>query len=226
MTTYMELFYQCPSCAGITYCFGIHFGWPFGRGAWTDGLSAPIMVASDQEVIICPHCDRRVWFDDMPRLHGPSGPYDLPSGKIRAKSELFITLSKRDFLDLADGGELSPGREVYVRTCAWWIANARHRDDTPKQRRAVGAIPDWSAEDRANLERLEWLLRGEPTAAAQLRRAEALRELGRFDEVAGALGGLPPDHRPMWQRQLRQLAQAGDGWVAPLCDPEEADGWA
>lgn len=192
------------------------------------------MAGSAQNLILCPHCDQAVWLDALlphdglthqeglikmlaRRICG-SRPKEAPVGMyIRTVSLPFRVMSKRDYLGFADGGELSREQETYARICGWWCSNLPHREARPEAAAdRAGRGPEWSAEDRRNLDRLERLLRGEQGVEERLRRAELLRELGRFEEVPAVLAGLPvPEWLAELSRQILRLSEAGDAWVAP-----------
>jgi hypothetical protein len=120
-------------------------------------------------------------------------------------------LTERDLLDALALGVAGEAREgqVELRVLAWHAANDARRETSPE-------VPvAWSDEARENLERLVVLL-DEGTAAEQCLKAEALRELGRFDEAL-ALLSRPTDARyTAAATRLRELAERGIAGVAPL----------
>ncbi len=73
----------------------------------------------------------------------------------------------------------------------------------------------WSDAARENLERLVALL-DEGTAAEQYLKAEALRELGRFDEALALLSRLLDARYTGASARLRDLAERAIAGVAPL----------
>ena len=97
-------------------------------------------------------------------------------------------VDEADYLEAVNNGmaELQE-QETELRVFAWWRGNDRYRRlDGP------GRYPK-SPEAVANLEKLVELLK-EGEHEFVLFRAEALRELGRFDEARDALGGLCSDY--------------------------------
>lgn len=95
---------------------------------------------------------------------------------------------EEDYFDaLTAGLAQSPDQELELRVHAWWRGNDRCRGSEDR-----GGLP---VEARAleNLERIIELTR-EGDHEYVLFRAEALRQLGRFDEAREALHGLCSDY--------------------------------
>ena len=97
-------------------------------------------------------------------------------------------VGEKDYLEaLKEGMAVEPERETELRVFAWWRANDKHRR-SPE----TGRYPQ-APESVANLERLVELLKdGEHEFV--LFRAEALRQLGRFDEARDVLHGICSDY--------------------------------
>ena len=97
-------------------------------------------------------------------------------------------VEEADYLEALSGGMAEcPEQEAELRVFSWWRCNDRYR-----RLQGPGRHPN-SPEAVANLERLVELLK-EGEHEFVLFRAEALRELGRFDESREALHGLCSDY--------------------------------
>jgi len=88
---------------------------------------------------------------------------------------------------LKSGMAAQPEQETELRVFAWWRANDRHRRE-----QGPGRYPQ-TPEAIENLERLVELLK-DAEHEFVLFRAEALRQLGRFDEARDMLHGICSDY--------------------------------
>ena len=104
------------------------------------------------------------------------------------------------FQALADGLAQTPDQELELRVHAWWRGNDKYRKSA-----APGRHPS-SPEASQNVEKLVELTKdGEHELV--LFRAEALRELGRFEEARESLYGLCSDYAPA-REKLAELIDA------------------
>jgi hypothetical protein len=112
-----------------------------------------------------------------------------------------ISVDEAGFLEaLRTGLAASPDQELELRVFAWWRGNDRFRDSE-----VPGRFPT-SPEAIENAERLiEMTKDGEHELV--LFRAEALRQLGRFEEARESLFGLCSDYAPARER-LTELIEA------------------
>ncbi len=114
--------------------------------------------------------------------------------------------NERELLAVLGRGVDGEAREwvLELRISAWQAANDPRRDRDP----SLPVI--WSLEARSNLEALVTLLHAHDPEQRIL-KAEALRELGRFEEALALLG-----ERPGLLTRLRELAARGHAGVVEL----------
>lgn len=178
----------CPHCQTLARLFTVAS--PDGSGclSWTDGYQELPMTPAQPNVSRCRECKKLMWVAKCP----PAGMIEEsePKPEYEKWRELpyLEPVDEADYIEAVNSGmaELQE-QETELRVFAWWRGNDRYRRlDGP------GRYPK-SPEAVANLEKLVELLKdGEHEFV--LFRAEALRELGRFDEARDALGGLCSDY--------------------------------
>ena len=110
-------------------------------------------------------------------------------------------VEEADYLDaLKSGMATQPEQETELRVFAWWRANDKHR-----RNEGTGRFPT-SPESVENLEKLVELLKdGEHEFV--LFRAEALRQLGRFEEASDMLQGICSDYAIAKDRMAELIEQ-------------------
>lgn len=127
-------------------------------------------------LIACPHCRALLWINELRELAA----IDPQKGRERFVTALPCETPRLDdCLSFLRRGALTPDKERYVRVRAWWAGNDERRKSAPK-------LPLSQAE-RSNLSALIRILEKSAHGGDILMRAEALRELGRFDEVLALL---------------------------------------
>ena len=198
---------------------------------WTDGqLDAP-MLPTESWLVKCPHCHAMLWFDEqeecgqkgacfeeleeseyLARMRTREEDAGLDPGAGHCAQDKFPGLrmverpSRDDIFTFLEQNSFEPVKERYLHVMAWWVAN----DD---RRHGARELP-LTVRETANLERLLVIL--DPSDEGSLvMKAEALRELGRFEAAIGLLAGRP-FRSPMMPavRAIKTLAALGDPFVA------------
>lgn len=112
-----------------------------------------------------------------------------------------------DYLAATSNGTADTEEKLrYIRTRLWWRGNDRVR------REEITQLPQ---EHIQNLSELASLL-SEDDANQRLMKAEALRELSRFDEALRLLEGNFPDDYQHALHRIRRLAASRESQVATL----------
>lgn len=206
---------QCPGSEEVRQVSALRSGNTFGALFWSDGFRIAPGMPDLPAVTRCESGGPIFWVESA-RVLGTLqhwGDQD-PQGWRAAKP--VRSLTGEEFLEaLAQGLGDTPERERYLRMRAWWAANAafRRAELPPASPQTSDFLAGTPA--RANLEALVRLL-DEGQLDDRLTKAEALRELGRFDE---ALALLPPQEpqaygpRQRWTLLVDRLA-ARDARVA------------
>lgn len=107
---------------------------------------------------------------------------------------------------LARGLGDTPGKRQYLRTRFWWAGNDPIRGSTGRRLNGLHVH---------NLQILIGLL-DEEHPHQRCSKAEALRELGRFDEALALLDFDFPEGFGHWPARVRELALAGNATVAEV----------
>jgi hypothetical protein len=200
-----DLIIACPHCEALAKVFSIMSGSPFGTIGWSDGYRDSPMMPAAPRIARCQSCTKAFWTGQAQSIG-----YLLPEQEGASRKPEWQAAPYLEPLDeaglmqaLAEGLGCSSELELELRVAIWWRGNdAFRRDDAP-----VGHAT--SPEAIANMESLIKLMH-EGEEDLLLFRAEALRHLGRFDEMEETLGGVYcSDYWPAKSRLL-ELARAGD----------------
>jgi hypothetical protein len=222
---------RCSACSNLigeaTTC-----SWnTLGAIYWTDGkLEAP-NLPDEPWLARCPHCHAMLWFDELEecgrqgscfeeveaseylgRTRGERAETDLatetpqnPGEKLRGW-RLVERPSRDELWNFLEQNSFDPVKQRYLHVMAWWASNDDRRHGAREQ-----AMTD---REVANLERLLVIL--DPSDEGSLvMKAEALRELGRFEAATALLAGRPFRSAMMPAvRAIKGLAALGDPFVA------------
>jgi hypothetical protein len=216
-----DLVLACPYCGALARLFTLAQGSPIGAISWTDGCQDAPDAPAQPNVTRCHACGKVHWtvqakevgmieptataanravkFADFanaaPAEEGMLAPEDW------AGAPQMQRLDESGYLEaLEQGLATTPEQELELRIHAWWRGNDRHRklDTSDRYPSTPAAI--------ANAERLIELTNdGEHELV--LFRAEALRELGRFEEAQAALYGLCSDYAPAREKLSELIAE-------------------
>ncbi len=211
-----DLIVSCPFCQAPGKVFSPIADNNFGAITWTDGyLDAPMMPRPPR-ITRCQSCSKAFWVGEaIP--HGYLLPETEPTPENAAWREAphLAPLDEAElFQALADGLAYSEELELELRVAAWWRGNDRFRVENAP----IGYAT--SAEAMANMERfIAMTVNGDE--ALQLFRAEALRHLGRFEEMERSLEAVGcSDYWPAKSKQL-ELARTGDRRLHKLFTSQE-----
>jgi hypothetical protein len=215
-----DLVLACPSCGALARLFTLAQGSPIGAISWTDGYQEAPDAPAQPNLTRCQACSNIYWtvqakeigmieptatatnravkFADfanaVPAEEGALAPEEW------AAAPQMQRLDEAGYLEaLAQGLATTPEQELELRIHAWWRGNDPHRklegpDRHPSTPEAI-----------ANAERLIELT-NEGEHELVLFRAEALRELGRFEEAQASLYGLCSDYAPAREKLSELIA--------------------
>jgi hypothetical protein len=179
----------CPHCQALARLFTVAQADPTGAVSWTDGCQEMPMTPVQPNLSRCRKCGKLMWVSEC----APVGMIEKEESAKPEQAEwkglpYLEPADEADYLEaIKTGMAQHPEQETELRVFAWWRAN-----DKVRRSESGGRYPT-SPEAVENLERLVELLKdGEHEFV--LFRAEALRELGRFDEARDALSGLCSDY--------------------------------
>lgn len=173
---------------------------------WTDGYMFAPMLLEQPDLIKCPHCEALLWIEGQEEV----GEYDgnkIAHREYRSAAP-FRELTLKDYLGYLEKGDYPADRERYLRLQTWWTGNDEHRRNTEVQMYMSEA-------EKANLESLIQLLDDEDQSD-QLMKAEAYREMGRFDEAKEVLLQSDPSFAPEAGDQIWQLSVQRDVFVKEI----------
>lgn len=133
------------------------------------------MLPDQLWLVMCPHCHAPLWVDELEEL-GRSDPWGKKDDDFDDAQE-YKAPSFDDYLALVDKGIADDRKERYVRLRAWWAGNDARR---------AGSVAPMSSREAGNLESLAGMLE-ESSQNDLVMKAEAMRELGKFDDALSLL---------------------------------------
>lgn len=215
-----DLVLACPHCGALARLFTISSGSPLGAISWTDGYQETPDAPRQPNLVRCLACAKLHWtvqarevgmIDPAASAENPHVKFadftaEAPPADDALPPEGWATAPQMQALDeagyleaLREGLAGSQEQELELRIHAWWRGNDRFR-----KLESPGRFPT-SPEAVANAERLiEMAKDGEHELV--LFRAEALRELGRFEEARESLYGLCSDYAPAREKLSELIA--------------------
>jgi hypothetical protein len=204
-----DLIVACPHCAVPARVFQIFSGNTLEAITWTDGWMEAPMLPRAPRITRCPACARIYWVFTAPQLGYVELDEADKAGEFANAPHIGPLDEAACFEALGDGLGASPDLELELRVFTWWRSNDAFRDPEKSPGHPT------SAEAIQNMERMI-VLTESGDEDLLLFRAEALRHLGRFDEVKATLQGVGcSDYWPAKSRQL-ELLEAGDQNLAIL----------
>ena len=200
----------CPQCEGLARVFTLLSGNTFGAVQWTDGYHYAPMLPAPPPLTRCPRCQAFFWVEDAQVIGQinrplPTGYAEVPEPRIEPlawhRAPEIRKLSAHEYLEaIAAGAADTPQRERTLRILVWWRHNDafRHEPQRGEGRKltqaeteddaTASAQPPWALSIAAanNLARLIEIL-DVTQDEDRVIQAEALRELGLFDQAEALL---------------------------------------
>ena len=178
----------------------------FGARYWTDGWRDAPMMPESPWLVICPHCAKPVWLDELEKV-GESEPWGNSDEDFPGAAS-YRVLTVQDYLACLDSAdELEAEKLRYVRVQAWWRGNDVRRDTEDPA--------PLSVKESANLGELAKLL-ASSDGNDQIMKAEVLRELGQFEQAGEVLAGPFDDQLEAAVSFIADLAAKKNSIVAEL----------
>jgi hypothetical protein len=180
-----DLVIACPVCQALAKVFTVENFDPRGTITWSDGWQDAPMMPRPPRITRCAQCRKIFWTAEAPQL-GYAPPVELATAEQAAwtQAPYVEPLDEEGVAEaLATSLAPTPDLEMELRVLRWWRGNdAFRRVDAP-----IGHATESGA--IANMERIiEMMQEGEEDLL--LFRAEAERELGRFDDALRTLDGV------------------------------------
>jgi hypothetical protein len=205
MTPGSTIIKKCKDCFRPIAQNTIASGNTFGAVFWTDGKSEAPMLPDQPWLIKCPHCHALLWIDELEEL-GQVEDWGDEDNKFKDTNE-FDNPIIEDYFALLLQGVVAPEKERYVRLRAWWSGNDERRNK-------ISYIPMTSLE-KANLTAFVQIL-DESDATDLVMKAEAMRELGRFDEALSLLVKSVSEDTEQAVKIISDLSEQGDPYVREI----------
>jgi hypothetical protein len=210
-----ELVLACPHCAALARLALPDDAEPFGMITWTDGWQTAPALVRPPRVARCPGCQRSFWVGEADQLGFLLPGEERPPEQAGWDAAPVLTpLDEAGVRQArAEGLGSFPELELELRVLEWWRANDAFRcGDAP-----VGHPT--SDQAVANMERMIEMT-ADGGEDLLLFRAEAQRQLGRFDDVIETLRGVGcSDYWPAKSR-LVELTEAGSRKLDVLFVPK------
>lgn len=192
-----DIIISCPHCGALARLRTCEQIEPVGAVSWTDGYQEIPGMPHQPNIARCQSC-RALYWVALAEQAGFLLPGEEAVGEKAGWGELpeIAQAEEEDYFEALEGNlAMTRDQELELRVHAWWRGGDRHRGCEKGGRFPI--------EDRAvgNLKRIIELT-AEGDHEMVLFRAEALRQLGRFDDAAEALCGLCSDYALARERQL------------------------
>lgn len=202
----------CPSCQGIAKYGTLMSGNTFGARVWTDGKQDAPMLPQPPAVVRCGHCHAFYWLEDAKKV-GLMESWSEPAQDVPAawqSAEEVQEPGESEYYEAIRAGlARNQEQERALRILAWWRSNDAFRD---MGEAVVSADRLSEAERISNLQALLLLLNGNDDGIL-IMRAEALRELGMWQEAEEVLGHIRSDGYSDVASQIRALCRSQDACV-------------
>jgi len=181
--------FECPHCSAVARLATVEEADTSRAVSWTDGCQECPGVPRHPNVTRCAACQKFYWLGEARQLGWYAPGIELPPEFAGwATAPPIEALDEAGYYEVLEAaGALNPEMELELRVHAWWRGNDRFRKTDP------ASPPTWDERQIANMTRMiELCAQGDHEVL--LFRAEALRQLGRFDEASEALYGLCSDY--------------------------------
>ena len=198
---------RCPSCGQLGTYPSIASGNTFGAVYYTDGRRVAPMLPNTPSVVRCGGCSGVFWLASATEVgeYSPWGSDDESIDPTWTSAARLVEPDEQQYLAALEqlvGAQ--PQRSREARLIAWWRGNDRLRCQQPS---GSNDTPQTISQRHANMRQLIALLdTAEPSD--QLMRAEALRQLGEFEQATAILSKpFPPEYDTALSRLLGLCAQ-------------------
>lgn len=188
------IYKQCPYCAKYIAESTILSGNTFGAVLWSDGKFDAPMMPSTPSLVACPFCQALVWLNELPEIDEHTVDRETAMQLHHAQHYEDPTLDQ--YMHFLDTNALDVNKERYVRIQIWWMNN--------DVRRTANPIWQLRADEQTNLERLASLFDA-TDMNQQIMKAEAMRQLSRFEEADTLLASIHEREYASVVERLRSL---------------------
>jgi hypothetical protein len=210
-----DVIIQCPNSDKVVKNSTLISGNTMGGKVWSDGYAVYPMLPSSPEITRCGDDGPFFWVSDAKEVGEISWGDDsnVPKKWKLAKRIRFLTAA--EYLEAIEMGMgRTPEQKLHLRLFAWWAANDPLRQAQPDKTAQKSPFLQGS-NARKNLEQLvKLLLVTEPNQ--RLMKAEALRQLSRFEEALKILQAPLPKEFTKVVNWMRRLVKARDSLVREL----------
>ncbi|CAN5466259.1 hypothetical protein BH09VER1_BH09VER1_25970 [soil metagenome] len=218
------IYVECPHCQelqDIQWYGGEHAYW---SDPWTDGKRSNWHIRDfNDELCRGYSCGKLFWTSDALPSEERASERQMAEGQGRPRGCLVkVSDNNNTYIwgEALVGMCKTPAQEIYMRMYLWWLRNDPFRplvkpSSEGKRCRITFAQIEMGSDFVENLERLIALFDEKADPRELLLKAEALRELERFDEAGTLL-----EHAPTWfeehtRRAVEAIKVAGIGRMVP-----------
>jgi hypothetical protein len=202
MTPGPDAVFACPHCNAVARLQTIEEADTSGAISWTDGFQEAPDVPRHPNVTRCAACKKFYWLGEAKQLGWYAPGIELPPELAGwADAPMIEPLDEQGYYEALESGmAMNPEHELELRVHAWWRGNDTYRKP------GAALSPARTERQIANMNRLvELCAHGDHEIL--LFRAEALRELGRFEEASEALYGLCSDYALARDKIAEKIAE-------------------
>ncbi len=207
MTPGPTLIMKAPGCVKPVKFATIASGNNFGATYWTDGKQEAPMLPDEPWLRVSPAEKVIFWSDECEEI-GQIGYFSQADENHEWNDLVYAEEPSEDdyFRALQSGIAGTPDKERYIRMRLWWQASDPFRQGRPSL---------FSEAQRNNLQHFESIL-SDDDDNQRLMKAEALRQLSRFEDALRLLDGDFPEGYAHAVSRIRDLAAKGESNVAKL----------
>lgn len=164
------------------------------------------MLPDQPWLVMCPHCHVPLWIDELEKI-GEIEPSLRDEQSKFTDARGYKRPSLDDYFALIANGVGDLQKERYVRRRAWWAGNDQRRTN-------AGEIP-MSPREVANVVAFTHIL-DESGAYDLVTKAEAMRELGRFDDALSLLAKSADENIAQEVKIIKSLSEKHDPYVREM----------
>lgn len=212
-----DIIIQCPNSDQVVKKSTLRSGNTIGARVWSDGYAVYPMLPRSPKITRCGDHGPFFWVSDAKELGEIAywSNKNVPDEWKQAKYIRFLT--EAEYLEAIEMGMgKTQDKNFYLRLLAWWAANDPLRQNEAQQNKTAKKSPFLlGSKARKNLEQLVKLLSlTDPNQ--RIMKAEALRQLGRFEEALKILQAPFPKKFTKVVDWIRSLVKKRDSIVKEL----------
>ncbi len=198
----------CPHCEKPARKTSLMSGNTLGSTLWSDGQRLSPMLLRNPSIVKCGDCGRVYWLSDATFLGECSREGKLLERRAWKEAGYIQEPDEKDyFRALKEGLAETAAQERHLRILTWWKSNESQRRCYPNPEQAID-----TSMRQDNIAALIPLL-DEESPKDLLMKAEALRQLSRFDEALVILEQMTSSESLPVVLKLKKYCEEKNGYL-------------